>query len=142
MRIVTVAAMGKSSAKQKLSLQSAASTEHARTTGSASNQSINTVGLDQSTSSPGVVADCDAAIKDFERGSRCGRSFMAHNMSSPAHFAAVVALNWVQCACRAKSKKALQKLAKDHPSSPLPHRYLVIISTNLHPYVNAQIIYS
>ena len=27
--------------------------------------------------------------------------------------------------CRPKAKKALQKLAKDYPRSPLPHRYLV-----------------
>ena len=33
--------------------------------------------------------------------------------------------------CRPKAKKALQKLAKDYPRSPLPHRYLVSCQLSL-----------
>lgn len=62
--------MGKSGVKQKTSAQSSAPGEPARAAGPASNQSINTVNTEQSSSNPGLIADCDDAIKEFERGSR------------------------------------------------------------------------
>ncbi|CAK0744637.1 hypothetical protein CVIRNUC_001563 [Coccomyxa viridis] len=86
--------MGKANLKQKSSSQSTGSSEHAKAAGQASNQSIQSVDTEQLAAHTGVVADCDNAIKDFEHGSR------------------------------AKAKKALQKLAKEHPESALPHRYL------------------
>ena len=49
-------------------------------------------------------------------------------------------LSW--CACRAKAKKALQKLAKEHPESALPHRYLVSQPSLLCSHINAQIIHA
>ena len=39
--------------------------------------------------------------------------------------------------CRAKAKKALHKLAKDFPKSPLPYRYLVSPFSQSSLYVNA-----
>lgn len=62
---------------------------------------------------------------------------MAAQSPSPAAVAAVVALKCFLYACRAKAKKALHKLAKDHPKSPLPHRFLVSLPSQLSPYVNA-----
>ena len=50
------------------------------------------------------------------------------------------ALRW--SACRAKAKKALQKLAKEHPESALPHRYLVSWPSLLCFRINAQIIHA
>ena len=62
--------MGKNGVKQKASAQSSAPAEPAIAAGPASNQSITTVDTEQSASNPGLIADCDAAIKEFERGSR------------------------------------------------------------------------
>ena len=67
---MTASAMGKSSLKQKASSQSAQPSEQARAAEMAGNQSIGTLDIDQSPSNPGIIEDCDAAVKDFERGSR------------------------------------------------------------------------
>ena len=133
--------MGKAHLKQKPSSQPTGSSEHAMAAAQASNQSIPSVGMAQLATNTGVVADCDTAIKDFEHGSRWAPSFAADTFEISAHLLPWVLTGLLWYACRAKAKKALQKLAKEHPESALPQRYLVSKPSLLCFHVNAQIIH-
>ena len=68
-----------------------------------------------------VATECNALVKTFVQGAR----YEGHREAHVGFEVKRLSSNQPPGDCRPKAKKALQKLAKDYPRSPLPHRYLV-----------------